>query len=427
MNRPFLNAYVCLNEIFRSKAFSTIQLNNTLIGCKNADKALTTKIVYGVLDTNIELEYIIENFAKKIKPVIKIILKIGVYCLKYLSIPVYAVINDCAELTKTTGKKELVGFVNATLRSIYVAINENKIVYPKQFNRYLSTKYSFPLWATEKLLKQYGNEKTENLLKYSPKHYTHVRVNTSLISDTEFEKELTQNNITFEKSVFNDTFNLNGSLDKLDSTHYTIQSLGSMLVAMALNVSGTSSVLDLCSAPGGKAVYIAQLDKDCQVTACDIYPHRVELINSYANRMNVKNVTTSINDATVLNEKFVNRFDYVLCDVPCSGFGVYFSKPDIKLFREPSNVIELSVIQKNILEVASKYVKVGGIIVYSTCTIFDEENINVVNEFLANNNDFAFDDVSLPSPFGLVNGHRQFLPSTDNVEGYFIARLVRKK
>lgn len=426
MNRAFLNSYTALDEVFRNGAFSGITLNNVLLGSKSSDKALTTKIVYGVLDTNLELEYVISQYAVKVKPSLMTTLKIGVYCLKYLSIPVYAVINDCSELTKMTGKRQLVGFVNATLRNISQALEDNSIKLPKQKNLALSVKYSCPVWAVNKLLKQFGNDGCEQFLAYKPTDLTHVRVNLDKITVESFEKLLINNSIYYENSPLPDAFYIKGKLE-LPTDLYTNQSLGSMLVARAVdNAEKNTKLLDLCSAPGGKAVYLRQLNKDCSVTACDVYPHRLQLITSYADRLNAE-VEVLLNDATQLNESFIDKFDYVLVDAPCSGYGVYASKPDIKLNKTADTVESLSKLQKDIINTACRYVKVGGTLTYSTCTVFNEENCDVTDEFLRDHDNFRYTEIVLPAPFGTVSGKKQFLPQIDKVEGYYLAKLLRTK
>ncbi|MEG1527817.1 MAG: 16S rRNA (cytosine(967)-C(5))-methyltransferase RsmB [Clostridia bacterium] len=426
MNNAFLASYNCLDQIFRQQAYSEIALNNTLISCNVRDKSLVTKIVYGVLDNNLHLEYIISGFAKSIKPVIKIILKIGVYCLKFLSIPVYAVINDCAELTKTTGKTQLVGFVNATLRNIYDALTADKIFYPKDKTTYLSIYYSFPLFATKLLIEQYGVSDTIKILSHKFDHNTHIRINLEKISLNDFlEYVKDKKSATFE-SPLDDCLFVKGGLIGIDPTYYTAMSLGSCLVTRCISCVGQARVLDLCSAPGGKAVYLAQLNKSARIVACDIYPHRLSLIASYAKRMGVENRLNIVeSDATEFNPNFASNYDYVLCDAPCSGFGVFYGKPDIKLFRTEQNLQELIAIQGKILANASKYVKVGGILVYSTCSLLKQENQDIVDAFLANHSNFALSPFSLDG-YVINQACKQFLPYEDNVEGYYVARLVRK-
>ncbi|MDD3831619.1 MAG: 16S rRNA (cytosine(967)-C(5))-methyltransferase RsmB [Clostridia bacterium] len=416
-----MNAYTCLDTIYRQGAYSEIALNNILLTCAVKDKALTTKIVYGVLDNDTRLDYIIGLFAKSVKPIVKIILKIGIYCLQNLSIPVYAVINDCAELTKTSGKMQLVGFVNATLRAISRSIADNSITYPKDKLKYLSVYYSFPYFAVTMLVKQYGYEMTKNILAYQFDNKQHIRINLSKISKTDFCTILDDKCVIYDNSPLDDCLYCRGSLMGIDTTYYTNMALGSCYVVHALNSTCDCSVLDVCSAPGGKAVYIKQLNPSATVTACDIHPHRVELIKSYARRMGVV-INTAVADATKYEQQYELQFDYCLCDVPCSGLGVFYSKPDIKLNRTKEQLADIVKIQSSILSNASKYCKVGGYLLYSTCSIMQVENQQVIADFLAHNINYTTAPIT---GLGLQEYQKQFLPPIDNTEGYYVALLKR--
>ncbi|MCM1042941.1 MAG: 16S rRNA (cytosine(967)-C(5))-methyltransferase RsmB [Corallococcus sp.] len=421
MNNAFLRSNECLKSVYIGGAFSTVELNKQLEFSKPSDRALITKIVYGVLDCDIELDYILSLFIKKAKAEVKIYLKIGVYCLKYLSIPRYAVVNDVAELSKQSGDMRTVGFVNATLKRIADKLDDGDIAYPEDKTEYLSVKYSYPMWALKKLIKDYGTEVAAQIVKYKEEQSDTVRVNTDMISVAEFENKLRYCGANYTKTILPDAFKIKGKLP-IDQQLYTNQSLSSMLVARALNVCG--SVLDCCAAPGGKSVYIKQLGASA-VTACDIHIHRVKLIESYARRMNV-DVNAICCDSTVFNQSFQSQFDGVLCDVPCSGFGVLDSRPDIKLFRQNKDISDLMKLQYAILDNCSRYVKSGGILLYSTCTVFKNENEQIVNKFLKEHDNFEFAPINLPIQSNANGrGMYQFLPYVDGVQGFFCARLKR--
>jgi 16S rRNA (cytosine967-C5)-methyltransferase len=424
MNTALLTSFQILQRVYVDKAFSSIELSKQLTNARTADKALITKVVYGVLDTDIELDYIVHQFAKKNKANVSVLLKIGTYCLKYLSIPPYAVVNDVVEISKITDDRFVVGFVNATLKSIAKALAEDAIAYPDGRDEYLSVKHSYPLWALKKLQKDYGKETAERIISTKLPSDSCVRVNCGKMSIANFTKLLEEKGVAFEKTILPDAFYIKGALN-IDDSLYTYQSLSSMLIVHALNTTGKCSVLDACAAPGGKAVYIKQLDGDATVTACDIHPHRVALIDSYAKRMGVS-VKTVCCDSAVLNPNFEEKFDYVLCDVPCSGFGVLGSRPDIKLTRTSEDIGNLMKLQSAILNNAARYVKRGGVLVYSTCTVFNNENGQIVDRFLQNNPDFSYSSIHLPidSPAN-GQGKYQFLPHIDAIQGFFAARLVK--
>ena len=419
MNTAFLNSYECLKSVYVDKAFSSIELNKRLLFAKKSDKALITKIVYGVLDTDIELDYILSKFTKKVNKDAVIFLKIGVYCLKYLSIPVYAVVNDVAEIAKATGDRRLVGFVNATLKN--VANNLQSVEYPTDEVDFYSVKYSYPKWALLKLIKDYGKQTAFEIVSAKLPTATTIRVNTDKISVDEFEKLLQQRQIDYTSTILPNAFAVHGKLD-INEDLYTVQSLSSMLVCHALNAKG--STLDCCSAPGGKTVYIKQLGAS-SVTACELHPHRANLVKSYADRMGV-NVDVVCCDSTEPKHEWIDQFDHVLCDVPCSGFGVLDNRPDIKLFRQNEDISTLMKLQYAILTNCSQYLKIGGTLVYSTCTVFTNENKQIVDKFIKNNPNFAYDVIQLPiASSANGKGCYQFLPQIDGVQGFFCAKLKR--
>ena len=198
----------------------------------------------------------------------------------------------------------------------------------------------------------------------------------------------------------------------------TFQAVSSMKAVYALGIKGKSKILDLCSAPGGKAVLMGELSPESEIIACDLHKHRVDLIDKYAKRMEVDNVVPTLNDATKFRKDWENKFDYVLVDAPCSCFGTYKKHPDVFLNREYKHSVELSKLQKTILENAIKYTKKGGIIVYSTCTLFDVENIDVVRSILDKAELVNFDCDGLPNDKAYI----RLLPD-DGSDGFFIARL----
>jgi 16S rRNA (cytosine967-C5)-methyltransferase len=424
MNTALLTSFQILQRVYVDKAFSSIELSKQLTYARAADKALITKVVYGVLDTDIELDYIVRQFAKKSRANVSILLKIGTYCLKYLSIPPYAVVNDVVEISKITDDRFVVGFVNATLKAIAKAVADDAIVYPDGSDEYLSVKHSYPLWALKKLQKDYGKEAAERIISTKLPSDSCVRANCGKISVVDFTKLLVEKGVAFENTILPDAFFIKGGLN-VDDSLYTYQSLSSMLIVHALNAAGKCSVLDACAAPGGKAVYIKQLNDDATVTACDIHPHRVALIDSYAKRMGVE-ITAVCRDSSVFNSAFEEKYDFVLCDVPCSGFGVLDSRPDIKLTRASVDIGNLMKLQSAIISNAARYVKRGGVLLYSTCTVFNNENGQIVERFLQNNADFSYSTINLPidSPAN-GQGKYQFLPHVDAIQGFFAARLVK--
>ena len=418
MNNAFLKSYLTLSEIYKERAFSSIALNKTLNNCKQQDKALITKIVYGVLDNDIKLEYIISRFVKKLpKQDVLLFLKMGTYCLMDLSIPPYAVVNDIAELSKVTEDRRIVGFVNATLKSIATNIKDFND-YPTDTLERLSVQYSYPLWALKKLVKDYGLEVATQIVTCPADNRTTVR----FTKPTDCNEIAEKYGVEAETSLFDDGFFVKGNLPG-DSNEYTVQSLSSMAVARicANLLKDGDGFIDCCAAPGGKSVYIKQLQPGVAVTACDVHSHRVELINSYAHRLGV-DIDTRCQDMTQYLPEWDSAFSLALCDAPCSGFGVLNNRPDIKLFRENKDVSELMKLQYAILCNCSRYVAVGGHLVYSTCTVFDNENGQTIRRFLKEHPNFVYDTIVLPE-YTEANGksYYQFLPHKDGVQGFFVA------
>ncbi len=421
MNAAFLKSFQTLSEVYANGAFSSIALNRTLNNCTTHDKSLITKLVYGVLDNDIKLSYIIGKYVRKMpKGEALILLKIGAYCLSELSIPPYAVVNDIAELAKITGDKYVVGFVNATLKRLSQTVKSFDD-YPQDPVENISVRYSYPLWALKKLVKDYGKEQAFAIASKPPEQRSTVRFVNGVDKLTVADKYGVEAQIT----PFDDAFYISGAL-KQDNGDYTMQSLSSMCIArICAEKLQNGKFLDCCAAPGGKSVYVKQLCPQASVTSCDVHSHRVELINAYAERMKVS-LTAECRDMTAYCDEFANAFDVVLCDVPCSGFGVLNTRPDIKLFRKSEDLPALMKLQYGILSNCSNYVKKGGYLIYSTCTVFDNENGQNIRKFLKEHTDFKYSQIRLPQ-FPSANGQScyQFLPHKDNVQGFYVAVMQR--
>lgn len=409
-----LIACQALMEVYREGAYSSLKLNETVKDLSDEkDRAFVTRLFYGVISKTTQFDYIISRLApKKPKPVVTVVLRMGLYMLRYMNTPAYATIDTQVELIKKLGKKELAGFVNALLR------RSQEIILPVSTGDKLtdiSVNCSCPLWLVKKLSKQYGLDFTQNFLSAQTDSRVHVRVNTDKISEDAFSA-LVQGASKSAGGFYADYAKLKSVTPSL----YTVQSLSSVLATRfyAKGVEKGAKVLDTCAAPGGKAVYLASL-LSADVTACDIHEHRVKLIRSYAERMGVK-IKAIQNDATLFCEQFEGKFDLVVCDAPCSGIGVIHSKPDILLSRKPEDISELADLQYNVLSTSSKYVKAGGQLNYSTCTILKEENERVVQKFLQENEDFELVPVD-------GKDYTYFFPHTDGCDGFFMAKIRRKR
>jgi 16S rRNA (cytosine967-C5)-methyltransferase len=275
------------------------------------------------------------------------------------------------------------------------------------------------------MLKNFSNDFVVEFFEAELTNLTHIRVNTLKIKYADFVSKLKELDIDYTTSTLDDALFVEYSkIVREESLNglYTPQGIPSMIVSR--NVVG-NTILDACSAPGGKAVYIASLNPDSKVIACDYYEHRAQLINDYSSRMGVKNVTSKVLDATNFVPEFEGKFDCVLLDVPCSGLGVIDKKPDL-LINNDLDFLSLPDLQYKILENNSKYVKSGGSIVYSTCTILPTENEDIITKFLQKHPNFMLDTVDT---FGVLcddkSGLKTFYPHISKTEGFFIGKLVR--
>lgn len=431
MNKELYYSYLVLKKIYIEKAYAGIELNKVIKLHKNEiNTGLITKIVYGVIENDIYLDYVISKFVtKKADESINIILKIGAFAKENInSIPNFALVNELVNLTKKYENKFAGGFVNATLKNIL----KTPVELPdknKDIVAYLSIKYSYPVWLVRSLLKDYKEDLTEELLAKKLTTLTHIRVLEDKITIEDFKKYLKDKNIEFKESALSNLFYVDYEklLDYKElENYYIVQGLPSIITANNLCINKAVNILDLCSAPGGKSVLIAQNNPYANIISADVYAHRIKLVEQYASRYGIKNITPVLNDASKLKSDWVDKFDYVLCDVPCSNIGVVGKKPDVLLNRKEENLKELSKLQYKILSTASKYVKKGGILVYSTCSILKDENINIIDKFLEENKEYKAIPVET---YGVKivdeDNTALFLPNISETEGFFIGRLKR--
>lgn len=426
MRKHIDSAYKILSKVYQDRTYS----NMAFLGERVSD--MSTRLVYGTLEENVKIDYILSQLIeKKPQKSVLTLLKIGTYALLNLSdVPKFAIVSECVEVAKSNGKGGASGFINAVLKKVA----DGKYSLPKESDEnYLSVTYSKPQWFCDKLEKQYGKEVARIILSAKSTTLEHIRINSRMATESDVEFLLKKNKTDFKKSdVGGYIVKANDAVRHMfDKGLVTFQSPSSILAVKALCVTDGAQILDICSAPGGKAVYMSELCPHGKVIACDLYPHRVALIQKYKNRMHTPNVKAVQADACVLNDEWKNTFDFVLCDAPCSCLGTFKKHPDVFLNKDESCISELATTQRQILENAAKYLKVGGAMVYSTCTLFEEENENVVQDFLEKNVDFVLEHVSglekIDGGKYLDNkGMIQILPH-DEYDGFFIAKIRRVK
>ena len=380
--------------------------------------ALSARLVFGVLERDTEISYILDRLVdKQPKRIVRILLKVGVYALLYIdNIPDYAIVNECVETAKAIGKGGAAGFVNAVLKK--VSTRSYTLPAPSDSD-YLSVHFSKPKWFVERMTAEYGEARTRAVLEEPASDLVHIRVNSRSSSDEAVKKLFDAHaHEYYPSAVGGFLVRVTPLVRSLFSEGIvTYQSPSSVLAVDALATGGRCEVLDLCSAPGGKAVYASELAPAATVTACDVHPHRVELIKKYAARMGADNVRPVLSDATVFEPRFEGRFDFVMADVPCTCFGTFKKHPDVFLQRGEEAIAKLAETQRRIIDNAVRYLKPGGVMVYSTCTLFKEENIG--NAGYAEGLGLSLE--KMPVPFD-NDGTMQLLPRGE-WDGFFIARF----
>jgi len=435
-----------LIKVIEGNEFSHVVLRNTLKHLKDRPKqerAFISRLFAGTVKHYITLDYIIERFStvpvKKMKPFIRNLLRLSVYQLRYMDrIPDSAVCNEAVKLAKKRGYAGLSGFVNANLRNIARRMDE--IQFPdreKSFEKYLNIKYSVPLWIVDMLLKQYEPEQVETILDASlrEKDIT-IRCNRMKTTPDELKNLLGSEGITVtshpylkEAFIINDIDYLEG-LDAFKEGLFTIQDVSSMLVSEVAGADKDDFVVDVCAAPGGKALHIAE--KAGFVSARDLSGYKVGLIDENIRRMEISNVETKVWDARIIDPDIVGKADIVIADLPCSGLGVLGKKYDIKYKLTQNQQKELVTLQREILDVACKYVKPGGVLIYSTCTINRDENTGNMKWFMENHDDFKAESLDDYLPDELHSdttgrGFLQLLQGIHFTDGFFICKLRKRE
>lgn len=445
MNNARLSAFKALLHVDVNEGYSNIVLDKTLaeFSMDSRDKALASAIFYGVLERRITLNYIIKQFSntpvKKMSPKVLEILRMGVYQILYLEkIPNSAAVNESVTLAKENGAVKAAGFINAVLRNLVRSIDKIKMPeYNKDPLLYLSVKYSCPKWLIEHWTKSYGMECTINLLKSTyNKPPIFARVNNTLVSVEELIDRLNSEDVKAEAiTTVNGAVEIEntGSISELKSFQeglFHIQDLSSQICCNLFNPKSGERIIDVCSAPGGKAFTIAEImNNKGELLAFDKYKGKAGLINKGAKRLNLSIIRASVRDATKKDSKPLELADRVLCDVPCSGLGIVRRKPEIK-YKSKSAIDSLPDLQYLILCRASKLVKNGGILFYSTCTLNPKENNEVAAKFIENNNDFAQVSLNLPDFISHVvdepKNQLTLMPHIHNTDGFFIAAFQKK-
>lgn len=428
-------------QVLENKAYSNIVLNKNLNNSKliDKDKALVTELVYGTIKYKYTIDKILKKFLDKnfdkLDRYVLNILRVCVYQIKYLNkIPAFAAVNEGVNLAKkeSRGASKL---VNGVLRN-YIR-HKNDIFYDET-NIYekMAFLYSYPQWIIKLLIDQYGEEVTEKILcGLNMRPAVTVRVNTIKDSYDNIFNSLVEEGYNVEEgNVAPEAIRINrgSSIEEnrlFNEGYITVQDESAMLVAPAMDLTEELTVLDLCSAPGGKTTHIAEImNNKGVVKAFDIYEHKLQLIKNNVERLGLTNITLNILDATVLDQELIDSANRVLIDVPCSGLGIIRKKPEIKYTKREKELKEIIKIQRSILDTAAKYVKSKGVLLYSTCTINKSENEDNIKWFIKNHSEFEVEKVNFGEENNLIYdslGTLTVLPN-ETMDGFFIAKLRKK-
>lgn len=443
MSNPRNIALNVLLKIEQDEAYSNIALNNAIKENKlnNLDASFVSALVYGVLEHQITLDYILCQYSKipirKIEQKTKIILRLGILQLLFMDkVPESAAVNESVNLAKKHKLQKSSGFINGVLRSITRA--EVKYTLPDKSDkiRYYSVKYSVPQELVSLWLKSYGEKNTEQLLiSLGGRPKICARVNTLKTSTDKLIEELSKQNVRAERIPFlQDAITLEntGSIERLKAYRdglFHIQDASSQLCVELLAPKQRQIMLDICSAPGGKSLTAAQLMNDRgKIFACDMYEHKLKLINSNSKRLGITSIITTLRDGARA-DKPLPLADRILCDVPCSGLGILSRKPEI---RYKDNIIDndLSDLQYKILCKSAENLANGGRLVYSTCTLNPEENNKNTARFLSEHTQFYGVKIQLPSGIERAFDEEDYeitlMPHTAHTDGFYIAVFGKK-
>jgi len=422
-------------SIKKDKQLSSV-LNNYLNNINlisNTDKRFITMIVQGTMRLSGRLDWEIKQVYKgnlnKLNLNIKILLRMGVFQLLFMDkVPNYAAIDTSVNLAKKI-TPNLSSLTNALLRAI--SRNKNKIIPSKNSNiEELSQYLSHPEWLVKKWIRYFGFKNTENLVSWNNKPPTFwFRVNTSIYSIKSFKKYLEKNKIKFiQFDELKEFFKISNHQYILQSEIFlngwiSVQDPSAGLVVKLLNPQKGDMITDACSAPGGKTSYISEILNNCgKILSYDIDKHRLKKLVENLSRLKIKNVQTELKDVTI---DTLIKTDKMLLDIPCTGTGVISKKPDIKWRKTKNHLIEMNLLQKNILWNAAKFIKPGGILVYSSCSIEPEENSMIIEDFLENHPNFNLEpgNLFISKKFIDDRGYLLTMPYHHNIDGSFGARL----
>ena len=435
-----------LLEITEHGMYSHIVLRDVLNKYQYLEKkerSFITRVTEGTLEHMMEIDYILDQFSKvkvkKMKPVIRNIMRSAVYQMKYMdSVPVSAACNEAVKLAVRKGFGSLRGFVNGVLRN--VARNLDQIEYPTEPLKRLSIQYSMPEWILNLWLKAYDSDIVEQMLQaFQRETPLTIRCNLRMVTPKQLKEHLEAEGVTvqvhpyLEYAFHISGFDYLGDLESFQNGEFSVQDISSMLVSELAAPKEGDSVIDVCAAPGGKSLHMAEkLNGSGHVEARDLTEYKVSLIQENIERTGLSNVEAVQQDALIFDETSVGKADIVLADLPCSGLGVLAKKTDLKYKATKEGADSLAKLQREMLKNVQAYVKDEGKLVYSTCTINPAENMDNVHWFLNQYPEFELIDIhgSLCEELQKdvkENGCIQLLPGVHQSDGFFLACMKKRK
>ena len=431
-------AYRLLGQYEASGKYINLSLNSHLTdGLSKENKALLTALLYKTVEKKLTYDYYITAISKrsmeKITPDARDALRLGICALLDMrSIPTHAAVNEAVKLVKRASERS---FVNGVLRAVERE-RENLPLPDKNKNpkKYYSVYYSIPLATVKYMLSLLGEESAVAFFEAtnSPERKITLTVNTQKISVSDFVKKLSDMGYEARNSEYSDiSVYVSDSHDPREILGFSdgeffVQDEASALCALTLGAALGENIVDTCAAPGGKSFALAIISGDgAHITSFDLHDSKLSLISSGAERLNLKSVRAETRDATEPAEQLIGRADAVLCDVPCSGLGVFSKKPDLR-YKDITALAELSELQYKILKESSKYLKAGGRLVYSTCTLRREENEDIVDRFVLENPEFELEDFTV-SKLKSKGGKLTLYPHIHKTDGFFISKIRKKR
>ena len=407
-------------------------------GLVGPEAALCSRLVYGVVQNQQLLDFYLSAYCSQkpdhLQPPLLEILRLGAYQILYLDrVPDSAAVNTSVELAKISGRGQASGLVNAVLRKIA----QNKTALPpipeRDEVKYLSIRYSHPKWLVKRLLAILGREEAEAFLAAdNTAAPLTVQVNPLKTTQEKLTAELEALGVRVTPHVWvPGCLELSGTgdltaLEPFRVGHFLVQDGAAALAARAAAVTPGQRVLDVCAAPGGKSFGAAFAMEDRgEILACDLHENKLKRIQDGAQRLGLTSIRTAAADGREFRPEWEAAFDTVLVDAPCSGLGIIRKKPDTR-YKKADDLFTLPVVQQAILDNACRYVKPGGVLVYSTCTILPEENQQVTDAFLAQHRDFSREDLPLPDQAGQADGQVTLWPHRHDTDGFYICRMRRQ-